>query len=318
MVQFKSLKLTGFKSFVDSTDLLVEDGLTGVVGPNGCGKSNLVEALRWVMGETSAKQMRGSDMSDVIFGGTSSRPARNVAPDRSPGSNPPPSPAPDHPPRAGRRITTDPTGTGNIDMSKTWLFTSESVSEGHPDKVCDRISDTILDAYLKEAPDARVAVETLATTNHVTIAGDLAGLREQLLVLCGLRNTAFVFERSRGVATRWRGESLTGSRVRFGNAGRQVRPGPAGEEGYRNFWVSNVTRAREQLEPRLAAVWPGENKFERRCYELIRQAYVNARYSRHYRITPEELAWLTERVTLLRDLIRDICDTRVEELAKAA
>ena len=79
MVQFKSLKLTGFKSFVDSTDLLVEDGLTGVVGPNGCGKSNLVEALRWVMGETSAKQMRGSDMSDVIFGGTSSRPARNVA-----------------------------------------------------------------------------------------------------------------------------------------------------------------------------------------------------------------------------------------------
>ncbi len=79
MVQFKSLRLTGFKSFVDSTDLLVEDGLTGVVGPNGCGKSNLVEALRWVMGETSAKQMRGSDMSDVIFGGTSSRPARNVA-----------------------------------------------------------------------------------------------------------------------------------------------------------------------------------------------------------------------------------------------
>tara|TARA_R100001039_G_C1852942_1_gene114027 strand:+ start:925 stop:4458 length:3534 start_codon:yes stop_codon:yes gene_type:complete len=79
LVQFKSLKLTGFKSFVDSTDLLVEDGLTGVVGPNGCGKSNLVEALRWVMGETSAKQMRGSDMSDVIFGGTSSRPARNVA-----------------------------------------------------------------------------------------------------------------------------------------------------------------------------------------------------------------------------------------------
>lgn len=79
MVEFKSLRLTGFKSFVDSTELLVEDGLTGVVGPNGCGKSNLVEALRWVMGETSAKQMRGSDMSDVIFGGTSSRPARNVA-----------------------------------------------------------------------------------------------------------------------------------------------------------------------------------------------------------------------------------------------
>jgi len=83
----------------------------------------------------------------------------------------------------------------------------------------------------------------------------------------------------------------------------------------------NLNRLRtqtEQLEPRLAAVWPGENKFERRCYELIRQAYVNARYSRHYRITPEELAWLTERVIQLRELIRDICDTRVEELAKAA
>ncbi|ETX14304.1 S-adenosylmethionine synthetase [Roseivivax halodurans JCM 10272] len=60
-------------------------------------------------------------------------------------------------------------------MPKTWLFTSESVSEGHPDKVCDRISDTILDAYLSEAPDARVAVETLATTNHVTIAGEVRG-----------------------------------------------------------------------------------------------------------------------------------------------
>lgn len=83
----------------------------------------------------------------------------------------------------------------------------------------------------------------------------------------------------------------------------------------------NLNRLRsqtEQLEPRLAIVWPAETKFERRCYELIRQAYVNARYSRHYRITPEELAWLTERVTLLRDLIRDICDTRIEELAKAA
>lgn len=83
----------------------------------------------------------------------------------------------------------------------------------------------------------------------------------------------------------------------------------------------NLNRLRtqtEQLEPCLATVWPAENKFERRCYELIRQAYVNARYSRYYRITPEELAWLTERVTLLRDLVRDICDTRVEELAKAA
>lgn len=83
----------------------------------------------------------------------------------------------------------------------------------------------------------------------------------------------------------------------------------------------NLNRLRtqtEQLEPRLAAVWPGETRFERRCYELIRQAYVNARYSRHYRITPEELAWLNDRVTLLQALIRDICDARVEELAKAA
>lgn len=83
----------------------------------------------------------------------------------------------------------------------------------------------------------------------------------------------------------------------------------------------NLNRLRtqtEQLEPRLAAVWPGETRFERRCYELIRQAYVNARYSRHYRITPEELAWLNDRVTVLQDLIRDICDARVEELAKAA
>ncbi|MQX36796.1 chromosome segregation protein SMC [Roseospira navarrensis] len=79
MVQFTRLRLSGFKSFVDPTDLVIESGLTGVVGPNGCGKSNLVEALRWVMGETSAKQMRGGEMDDVIFGGTSQRPARNIA-----------------------------------------------------------------------------------------------------------------------------------------------------------------------------------------------------------------------------------------------
>ncbi|MBT4701647.1 MAG: AAA family ATPase, partial [Rhodospirillaceae bacterium] len=79
MLQFNKLRLTGFKSFVDSTELLISPGLTGVVGPNGCGKSNLVEALRWVMGETSAKQMRGSGMDDVIFGGTANRPARNIA-----------------------------------------------------------------------------------------------------------------------------------------------------------------------------------------------------------------------------------------------
>lgn len=79
MLRFSKLRLTGFKSFVDPTELLIEPGLTGVVGPNGCGKSNLVEALRWVMGESSAKQMRGSGMEDVIFGGTAQRPARNIA-----------------------------------------------------------------------------------------------------------------------------------------------------------------------------------------------------------------------------------------------
>ena len=79
MVEFTRLRLTGFKSFVDSTDLEIEPGLTGVVGPNGCGKSNLVEALRWVMGETSAKQMRGGEMDELIFGGTRERPARNIA-----------------------------------------------------------------------------------------------------------------------------------------------------------------------------------------------------------------------------------------------
>jgi len=73
------LRLLGFKSFVESTDFLIEPGLTGVVGPNGCGKSNLVEALRWVMGETSHKSMRAADMDDVIFSGNTGRPARNTA-----------------------------------------------------------------------------------------------------------------------------------------------------------------------------------------------------------------------------------------------
>ncbi len=78
-MHFKKLKLQGFKSFVEGTELDIAQGLTGVVGPNGCGKSNLVEGLRWVMGETSAKQMRGAGMDDIIFGGTSDRPPRNVA-----------------------------------------------------------------------------------------------------------------------------------------------------------------------------------------------------------------------------------------------
>jgi chromosome segregation protein len=73
------LRLTGFKSFVDTTDFLIEPGLTGVVGPNGCGKSNLLESLRWAMGATSAKAMRGDGMDDVIFAGTDVRPARNHA-----------------------------------------------------------------------------------------------------------------------------------------------------------------------------------------------------------------------------------------------
>ncbi|EAQ13095.1 condensin subunit Smc [Maritimibacter alkaliphilus HTCC2654] len=78
-MQFTRLRLNGFKSFVDPTDLVIANGLTGVVGPNGCGKSNLLEALRWVMGENRAKAMRGDGMEDVIFAGTSSRGARNFA-----------------------------------------------------------------------------------------------------------------------------------------------------------------------------------------------------------------------------------------------
>ena len=78
-MQFTKLRLTGFKSFVEPTEFLIEPGLTGIVGPNGCGKSNLVEALQWVMGETSARRLRGGEMDDVIFGGTTTRPARNIA-----------------------------------------------------------------------------------------------------------------------------------------------------------------------------------------------------------------------------------------------
>jgi len=78
-VRIERLRLSGFKSFVDNTDFLVEHGLTGIVGPNGCGKSNILEGLRWVMGATSAKALRGKGMEDVIFAGTSGRPARNMA-----------------------------------------------------------------------------------------------------------------------------------------------------------------------------------------------------------------------------------------------
>ncbi|MBT8388991.1 MAG: chromosome segregation protein SMC, partial [Altererythrobacter sp.] len=78
-MKFNKLRLLGFKSFVESTEFVIEAGLTGVVGPNGCGKSNLVEALRWVMGESSYKNMRASGMDDVIFSGSATRPSRNMA-----------------------------------------------------------------------------------------------------------------------------------------------------------------------------------------------------------------------------------------------
>lgn len=78
-MRFKRLKLSGFKSFVEPAELRIEPGLTGIVGPNGCGKSNLLEAIRWVMGESSPKSMRSGGMEDVIFAGTATRPARNFA-----------------------------------------------------------------------------------------------------------------------------------------------------------------------------------------------------------------------------------------------
>ena len=78
-MHIERLRLVGFKSFVDATEVAIEPGLTGIVGPNGCGKSNLVEALRWAMGEASARRLRGGEMDDVIFAGSATRPARNLA-----------------------------------------------------------------------------------------------------------------------------------------------------------------------------------------------------------------------------------------------
>ena len=78
MFTVKKLKISGFKSFAHPTEILIEDGVTGIIGPNGCGKSNVFEAIRWVMGETSSKSLRSGSMDDVIFNGTQSLPAKNI------------------------------------------------------------------------------------------------------------------------------------------------------------------------------------------------------------------------------------------------
>ncbi|MGH7154291.1 MAG: AAA family ATPase, partial [Acetobacteraceae bacterium] len=78
-VRFTRLCIAGFKSFAEPATIEIRPGLTGIVGPNGCGKSNVVEALRWAMGESSARSLRGGEMDDVIFSGTAARPSRNLA-----------------------------------------------------------------------------------------------------------------------------------------------------------------------------------------------------------------------------------------------
>jgi hypothetical protein len=82
--------------------------------------------------------------------------------------------------------------------------------------------------------------------------------------------------------------------------------------------LSRLRQLSEELEPRLKLVWPRETKLERRCFELLREAYVKARYSRHYRISAEELEWLGSRVELLQKLVREACLERINELARAA